>query len=349
MTDTVDVLLGVADKLGVGDGLEVRAWLAVCDWEGVTVPLGVKACVCVWLAVCVTDEVDVPEAVAVSVALWLCDRLPDEVGVAVWLAVMVWLVDMVWEEDIVWVADMDWVTDKVCEGVAVAVALCVSVALCVCVGVADCDALCVWLHVMNGAATHGPGSRGPAELNVTPVAVTVTPLPLESTKGIAPFAAFRSSVVPATGGSVCEGVVNAAAEATTRKFEMEPFRTLNVVSPPREQGLAADAEKLEPAAIAAEATWAPLTSQTTLVFERTSAMCCHAPHTAVYVETTFPVESTSLDAPTWVSSIESSDVQQTPMEKGRASDAGQQEGAYAHSCYRCYVLYERTHTRPGLH
>ena len=152
--------------------------------------------------------------------------------------------------------------------------------------------------------------------------MTATPLPLKSTKGSAPFAAFRSSVVPAAGGSVCDGGVNAAAEATMRKFDMEPRRTLKVVSPPRVQGLAFDAEKFTPAAIVVDATRAPFTSQVMLVFDRTSAMCCHAPHTAVYVENTFPVGSTSLDAPTWVSSIDSSDAQQAPMEKGRTSDAG---------------------------
>lgn len=103
-------------------------------------------------------------------------------------------------------------------------------------------------------ATHGPGSTGPAELNVTPVAVTATPLPLESTNGSAPFAAFKSSVVPATGGSACVGGVKTAADATMRKFDTEPFSTLNVVSPPSVAGKAADAEKFKPAAIVADAT-----------------------------------------------------------------------------------------------
>lgn len=178
--------------------------------------------------------------------------------------------------------------------------------------------------MIKGAATQGPGSRGPAELNVTPVAVTATPLPLESIKGSAPFAAFRSSVVPATEASADDGGVNATADATMRKFEMEPLSTRKVESPPRVQGLVGDAEKLTPAAIVVDATCAPLTSQATLVFERTSAMCCHAPQTAVYVEPTSPVGTTSLDVPTCVSSIESSDVQHTPMENGRTAGIEQQ-------------------------
>ena len=91
---------------------------------------------------------------------------------------------------------------------------------------------------------HGPGSRGPAELKVTPVAATATPLPLESTNGSAPLAEFKSSVVSAMGGSAPVGGENAAAADTIRKLDIDPLRARNVESPPRVQGFAADAEKL---------------------------------------------------------------------------------------------------------
>lgn len=79
---------------------------------------------------------------------------------------------------------------------------------------------------------------------MTPVAVTVTPLPLESANGRAPFAAFSNSVVPAMGGSARDGGVNAAADATTRKPYIEPLSALNVESPPMVNGAELDDEKL---------------------------------------------------------------------------------------------------------
>lgn len=144
-------------------------------------------------------------------------------------------------------------------------------------------------------------------LQTTPIALTVTPRPLESAKGSLLLAALRWTRVPETTliGMFIDGNARYRAALVTRKLESSPFKTFVVVSPPIVNDVADKAEKLAVLGTALYATALPLTNHPMCAPLRMTTMWCQTPKTAVHEPRTQPVERQSADVPLVCSSTAS--------------------------------------------